>query len=494
MKLKYFLLILFSTCWISKSFSQYDSIVRQMQKQFDTFKIEIEQEHNQFKTNNDSVFSGFLKESWESFNVFFKSTPELKPKPTLQPIAPVPPENKPLPDKTPKISDTLRTGFVYDTTMYDLVIQPPKQQPEFEKWGVAPVPVEFYGNSPLLVLPANLPSVSKLTGSEIANYFDETVKSQELGGLIEQLTEIKKKLLLNDWGFFKLSETAAQKIYNKSSDQILLTWVILLKSGFNVKVGYNEEAVFLMVQCIHEMYNSWYLTINNTEFYIIGGTEKTASFSKLTVHTVNYPGNKAFSLKLDNLPEFEKKIISKELIFKNKKFTVRQNFNLIKFFEEYPLCNLEVHLSTPLSIEAAQSIDSVLTPVISGLSTQQKVAVLLGFVQNVFAYKIDKEQFGHEKFFFPDELIYYPYSDCEDRAAFFAWLVSHFTNLKCIGLEFPNHVSTAVLFPSETRGAKFTFDGQKYTVCDPTYLNASIGYLPEDCQKTQPKIITLDKK
>lgn len=494
MKLKYFLLILFSTCCISKSFSQYDSIVKQMQKEFDSFKMGIEQEHRQFKTHNDSIFSGFLKESWESFNVFFKLCPEVKPKPTLQPIAPIPTENEPLPDKTPKTFDTLRTGSVFDTTRYDFVIQPPKQQPELEKSGVAPIPVDFYGNSPLLFLPANLPNLSKLTGKEIANYFDEMANSQALISLINQLSEIKKKLQLNDWGFLKLTETSTRKIYSKSSDQILLTWVILLKSGFNVKVGYNEQAVFLMVPCLHEMYNSWYLTINDTEYYIITGEEKTATVSKLTVHTGNYPGSNALSLKLDILPEFEKKIINKELVFRNKKFIVRQNLNLIKFFEEYPLCNLEVYFSAPLSEEAIQSIDSFLNPMISGLSLQQKVTTLLEFTQNVFVYKTDREQFSREKFFFPDESIFYPYSDCDDRAVFFAHLVSHFTDLKCIGLEFPNHVSTAISFPSETRGAKITFDSQNYTVCDPTYQNASIGYLPEDYRKTQPKIITLDKK
>ena len=76
------------------------------------------------------------------------------------------------------------------------------------------------------------------------------------------------------------------------------------------------------------------------------------------------------------------------------------------------------------------------------------VNVLLRFVQTGFSYLTDSEQFGREKFMFPEETLSYPYSDCEDRSFLFAYLVSSLLGLDVIGLDYPGHVATAVKFSS----------------------------------------------
>jgi hypothetical protein len=123
---------------------------------------------------------------------------------------------------------------------------------------------------------------------------------------------------------------------------------------------------------------------------------------------------------------------------------------------------------------------------------KQKVAVLLEFVQKAFQYKTDMDQFKYEKYFFPDELFLYPYSDCEDRSVLFARLVKQFTRLECIGLDYPGHINTAIFFGDETEGTTITHNNRKFSVCDPTFSNAPIGYLAPEYKDFQPEIITFE--
>ena len=41
--------------------------------------------------------------------------------------------------------------------------------------------------------------------------------------------------------------------------------------------------------------------------------------------------------------------------------------------------------------------------------------ILLSFVQQAFDYKTDQDAYGAEKYMFADELLFYPFADCEGR-------------------------------------------------------------------------------
>jgi hypothetical protein len=47
--------------------------------------------------------------------------------------------------------------------------------------------------------------------------------------------------------------------------------------------------------------------------------------------------------------------------------------------------------------------------------------------------------------------------------------------LDIAGIEYDGHIATAVKFSNNVAGDYFTFKGEKYTVCDPTFINAPIG-------------------
>jgi hypothetical protein len=101
--------------------------------------------------------------------------------------------------------------------------------------------------------------------------------------------------------------------------------------------------------------------------------------------------------------------------------------------------------------------------------------MILRFVQTSFKYKTDDEQFTYEKVFFPEETLYYPYSDCEDRSIMFSYLVETLLDLDVVAVKYDGHLSTAVNFSTKIKGSGFTYKNKKYTIADPTYINANIG-------------------
>jgi hypothetical protein len=102
---------------------------------------------------------------------------------------------------------------------------------------------------------------------------------------------------------------------------------------------------------------------------------------------------------------------------------------------------------------------------------------LLRLVQKSFQYKRDDEQFNYEKVLFPEETLYYPFSDCEDRSIIFSYLVENLLGLDVIGVKFKDHLATAVQFSGNGIGTRFKYNGTIYTIADPTYINANVGMI-----------------
>jgi hypothetical protein len=125
-------------------------------------------------------------------------------------------------------------------------------------------------------------------------------------------------------------------------------------------------------------------------------------------------------------------------------------------------------------------------------SAQKAVEVILNFVQTAFDYKIDVEQFGYERALFPDELFYYPYSDCEDRSILFSVLVHDLLNLNVVILYYPEtdittgHIATAVRFTDDIDGDSFSLKDGRYVVCDPAYIYATAGMTQNDYKTVSP--------
>lgn len=120
---------------------------------------------------------------------------------------------------------------------------------------------------------------------------------------------------------------------------------------------------------------------------------------------------------------------------------------------------------------------------------------MLHFVQYAFKYKTDDEQFGYERWFFPEETIASSYSDCEDRAILFSQLVRHLLGMEVALVYYTGkHLATAVRFDNpNTSGDYLNIDGKKFLICDPTYIGALLGKEMPNLKNSPKEIIHLKK-
>jgi hypothetical protein len=74
----------------------------------------------------------------------------------------------------------------------------------------------------------------------------------------------------------------------------------------------------------------------------------------------------------------------------------------------------------------------------------------------------------------PEETLLSSASDCDDRAALFFYLVKEIYDLPMIALVFKDHITVAVQF-DKSFGQTVTYNGNKYTVCEPTPQKSDLG-------------------
>lgn len=329
-----------------------------------------------------------------------------------------------------------------------------------------------------LYIDASMKGVINITSSQecaIADGYEALCRSN-YKPLIANCQQAQKDFRLNDWGVFLFVKTAAEALCNDENSCIVMQQFLLNELGYRAKMARrgdrNQLLLFVATDCM--VYGHPYFTKEGLNYYNINGTEAC------TFYMCNQDSKKAktpVAMRLNNVPALNNGVVSRQRT--NKAGNVSVNVNvpkaLMDFYASMPQCDYGVYAKAPVVGSLAQEVLGTLRPLVQGKSEVDAANLLLNFVQTGFKYATDEEQFGFEKPFFVEELFYYPACDCEDRSVLFGWLVRELLGLDVVYLDYPNHIATAVQFKGDVKGDFLTVDGKRYTVCDPTYIGASIG-------------------
>ncbi len=455
-------------------------------KQFDIFKKVIEQEHQQFIDTNDSIFIQFLKASWKKVSLL-KGDVRSSVKPPQQPL------QADTMMKSVELKFDTSTNPSNDFPLSKLENQLSMDNP-IEYAAILPVKgLNFYGiEYSFKVRPSILPQLKVVSPQSITEFYAALSKNNEYWKeQIVALQQMRSKYQLNDWGFFQLSSKAANIFYESANERKLLAWYILLKSGFKIKVGYTDELVCLLFPTKEKLFSVPYFREGNEMFYVID--ENKNLLKEIETYDQNYPGNKkAASMTLSSYPLLQGDKISRQVNYKNNKLNLSFNRGILDFLSSYPQCDLKVYFGPGLSPENALVLDNFLKDKLASKSKREAIDFLLDFCQFAFQYETDQSQFGKERYLFADESLYFPTNDCEDRTVFLAYLVKRHLGLETIALDFPGHVNLAVNLNEPITGTYINYNGAKYLICDPTYINAKSGMLSSAYMNQKVKIIQID--
>ncbi len=432
-----------------------------------------------FRSSQDSLFAGFLERNWTEFEM---SEGRTNPKPDL-------------PDKIPVVEPKPAPELNDAKMMYELPIKmkTPDEPVNYEQLAYAPsatctsfkidyfgLPLEFCYVDSLKI------DLTKPIGEKsIANAWFK-LSNTPWEELVEQLGKNREQLHLNDWGYCRLLHRIGMKITNGNTGETnVFIWFMLLKSGYDARLGFEQDTVYLMVPTDQELLDTRYLTIEDRTYYILDFENTQAQPIKIKTYEGKYPA----ADNLLNMREGESPLIGRlqqkrSIIVNDVTMTVSFNPSFVDYYRNHPLGSTLSPIE--FSAELKRSLTDNLTPVLTGKNRAQAVNTILRFVQSAF------EQ-GDEGSCSADEMIQRGVADSRARTRFFIGMIQLLTDYNVVALDYDGYFAAGVLIEDDIPGKKVDYKGNSYTVCDPFYAYSNIGSILPEFEDTTPKIETLGK-
>jgi hypothetical protein len=318
----------------------------------------------------------------------------------------------------------------------------------------------------------------------LAESVEHYLNDSQTDSLVQQMNRYAKELKMDDMAFLMLLNKVSDVVLkNESMDcKVLFKYAILQKKGFDVFIGYSDNAITI--------YGRTNFMIDNC-LYVSHGAKKYFDLS-FDQHKQPHPENmfvmehkgKALPIVMNLItpPAFDAKFAKKVMPFEYDGFlyffTAKVNQSLVEYYKDLPTINIStVYLNYGLSASATQSLVEEMKKAISYMNKTESVDFILRFVQTAFEYKKDELVYGQEKFSFPEETIMNTFSDCEDKAMLYATLVNKVVGLKTVALYYKDaeHINVAVENWSPKGKGNFSFKNHDYVVCEPSGKGFNIG-------------------
>ena len=333
--------------------------------------------------------------------------------------------------------------------------------------------------------------------NESLRFYMGELSPQKVGDVLDMLSggkydnalydclSLRKKYNLCDWAYLCMLRSMCDQYCGEGSNEsALLTVYLLGQSGYRFRYAMAEGRLYLLVGSDCIVYNRDNFKID--DIYYIPLMDELPK--DIYLCPASMPREQCISPIIDRHPLLqyspteEKAWVAKTNLADT--ITVSVNRNLIDFYNSYPKFepNIEVpsrwacYASIPLDEKVREQLYPRLKALIQGKSKKEAVGYFLNWIQYAFPYELDAKVWGGDRTFFPEETLHYEYCDCEDRAILLTRIVRDLLGLKCALVYYPGHLATAIRFEEEVRGDSFEYDGETYTVCDPTYFGADVGH------------------
>lgn len=340
-----------------------------------------------------------------------------------------------------------------------------------------------------------------LSATAVQNFYHKLNQSK-YQTILTSLLAYKEKHQLNDWIYYQLIRKTAQQISPKAENYhryTLYKWFLLSKSGYDARLSIGNNRIIFYVRNDENINDIPFFSIEGYKYMCLNYHDYgKIDFEKDKVYPVNVDipeARNSFSYKVTRMPDFKPESYNeKEIQFSYRSkpyhFQVKLNPEVENIFKNYPGVDFESYFNIPLSHETYHSLIPILRKNIEGMSQKKGVDYLMRFTRYAFLYQTDENNFGKEKRLSPEQTLFSKYSDCDDRAALFFYLVKEIYNLPMIALLYPTHISMAVQF-DKAQGKSIIYKGQKYSVCEPTPQNRDlrIGQIAADLEGLNYEVV-----
>ncbi len=473
------------------SFNEYRKRVHQ---EFRQHKEKVEQDFEAYRKKVNADFAEYMRKAWVRVN----------PKPKV----PQPKDDKPVP---PIIFDKEKdsTPIKDNTKPIKELIPTPKPEPQPEP--IAPIEekeqdnnrykLTYMGNNMQVRIPQEYRfTLCNTSENTIANAWKDLSESSFDNTLVD-LLELRKAYKLCDWAYLNLLKTFSYSLLGeKSNEAVLLTAYLYTQSGYMMRLAQSGSRLCMLFGSKFTLFNRPFYELDGYYYYNMDGNENS-----LSICNIKFPKEQALSLYITQEQIMPRANTSARTLqskgYPSMRFTVHTNKHLIDFYNNYPngkigsnVCtSWAVYANTPLNSQTRDEFYPALQNVLNDKSQAEALNMLLNFVQTSLTYEYDDKVWGCDRAFFSEETLHYPYADCEDRAILFTRLVRDLLHLKAALVYYPGHLASAIkVTVPNIKGDYLIINGERYLVCDPTYINAPIGMTMPGMDNSKAKVVQLN--
>lgn len=347
-------------------------------------------------------------------------------------------------------------------------------------------------------------SLKGTTEKEVAAALDR-IMDCSYQNTLRDLSRAREILSLSDWSFVKLVERFSDKICGSGSlsESVLLQAYILNQFGFHLCLGRSDEGRLYKLMAVDaDLYDYVSYGYEGERFYLLDDDRLDGNV-RLTVISLPSGAKRPMHMRMNPDEKFHMDA-SKEMKFAPSRYpnlfmAVSTDLSRMEFYGDYPMFYTEGeplttyfhHAMMPVSDDVKENVYAVLKQAVAGRSELEAVNILLNVVQTSFPYLKDKDVWGRERYFFPDELWCYGGGDCEDKSILFSRLVRDILKMPVALVYWPGHLSCAVRFTDDVKGAYFNVGSERFVSCDPTYENAYVGAVMNNYRSQYAELILL---
>ena len=469
----------------------FEEFRRQIDQKSSSFESRVNTDFEDFRQKVNAEYAAAVEKSWKAFHsmekiakpkeervppVIFKGKKDQPVKNTPKPIEEVIPVVEPQPQPQP--------------------VAPIEEVP-------GPVASYFhfqYCNTPLKVRLGDEQRFEMNGTNEraIAKVW-KTLSGEAYNNVLKDCLQIREEHKLCDWAYLQMLKSLSTAYFgNRHNESVLLMAFLYSQSGYKMRLARLNEKIYLLYASDHTIYDMRYWVLDGAKYYPMD-----CNADQVNICSATYPNERPLSLQISSEQLFQMQNSKSRQLqaanYKDIKAVVNTNENLIRFFNDYPSSMLNddfgtrwaMYANTALSAQARQSLYPVLKRAIAGKSQHEGVSRILNFVQTALVYDYDDKVWGHDRAFFADETLYYPYCDCEDRSILFSRIVRDLMGLDVVLVYYPGHLATAVHFTEHVTGDYLNVQGDRYVICDPTYIGAPVGSTMPNMNNASAKVVLL---
>ncbi len=496
---KYHLCIIMLLCFaggVAAQNDDFDAYKKKMHREYNSFVKQQKEDYAAFRAEINADYAEFVRRAWE----------EMK---SMQPV-PRPKDEKPIPPVViPKEEE--EKPVIPQERPIEEIIERPQPQPQ-------PQPIVPIEEKP--VEPAKVPMMEFVSmgtkcrvrlGDEhrfkLGNPTNEAVaqawsllSSDKYAPVINDCLNLRREMQLCDWAYMNLLNDMTAAFCGKGTNEAtMLMAYIYCQSGYKMRLAFSEQYLEMLYASRHCIYDMPYWSFDGDNFY----PYRHFAVNTLTISSAKFKGEQAMSLVISKDMSLSREYTPERVLaskrYKDMEVTAKVNKNLIDFYNNYPDSEIDndfgtrwaMYATAPISNDLRNTLYPALREKIEGKTELQAVEEILNWVQTAFVYEYDDKVWGKDRVFFPDESLYYPYCDCEDRSILFSRIVRDLLNLKVVLIYYPGHLAAAVHFTTDAAGDFVSVNNEKYVIADPTYIGASVGRTMPDMDNAKAKVILL---